>query len=138
MLRQHWSELQIPWELEPAPAGTFRLPLRCLYAVTFPPEVPAWRHPPRPPSAPRSPAFRGAAALVVPAQPSAWGAYGHATTARIALANVKPATRARMKQLGLPVIPGSEGPVRTAAEALRIAEAIGYPVMLKAKAGGAL
>ena len=41
-----------------------------------------------------------------------------------------------MKQLGLPVIPGSDGPVRTNAEALRIAEAIGYPVMLKAKAGG--
>ena len=36
----------------------------------------------------------------------------------------------------LPVIPGSDGPVRTSGEALRIAEAIGYPVMLKAKAGG--
>src|SRR5256885_10159809 len=48
----------------------------------------------------------------------------------------KAETRATMKRLGLPVIPGSEGPVRTSAEALRIAEAIGYPVMLKAKAGG--
>src|SRR5207245_997896 len=37
---------------------------------------------------------------------------------------------------GMPVIPGSDGPVRNVAEALRIAEAIGYPVMLKAKAGG--
>ncbi len=48
----------------------------------------------------------------------------------------KAETRATMKRLGLPVISGSEGPVRTSAEALRIAEAIGYPVMLKAKAGG--
>jgi len=48
----------------------------------------------------------------------------------------KAATRAAMRALGLPVIPGSEGPVRTASEALRVAEAIGYPVMLKAKAGG--
>jgi len=48
----------------------------------------------------------------------------------------KAETRAMMKKLGLPVIPGSEGPVRNSSEALRIAEAIGYPVMLKAKAGG--
>src|SRR5258705_761636 len=41
-----------------------------------------------------------------------------------------------MKQLGLPVIPGSDGPVKTMAEALRIAEAVGYPVMLKARSGG--
>src|SRR5438876_9488737 len=41
-----------------------------------------------------------------------------------------------MKRAGMPVIPGSDGPVRNVAEALRIAEAIGYPVMLKAKAGG--
>ena len=54
----------------------------------------------------------------------------------LALFHDKAATRAKMKQLGLPVIPGSDGPVRTSAEALRIAEAIGYPVMLKAKAGG--
>ncbi|CAN5176533.1 acetyl-CoA carboxylase biotin carboxylase subunit [soil metagenome] len=48
----------------------------------------------------------------------------------------KSATRAAMKRFGLPVVPGSEGPVRSASEALRIAEAIGYPVMLKARAGG--
>src|SRR6266545_1349986 len=48
----------------------------------------------------------------------------------------KVATRIAMKKLGLPVIPGSDGPVKTMAEALRIAEAVGYPVMLKARSGG--
>ncbi len=48
----------------------------------------------------------------------------------------KAATRAAMKQLGVPVIAGSDGPLRSVSEALRIAEAIGYPVMVKAKAGG--
>ena len=48
----------------------------------------------------------------------------------------KSATRLAMKRIGMPVVPGSDGPVRSASEALRIAEAIGYPVMLKAKAGG--
>ena len=48
----------------------------------------------------------------------------------------KVATRVAMKKLGLPVIPGSDGPVKTVAEALRIAEAVGYPVMLKARSGG--
>ncbi len=48
----------------------------------------------------------------------------------------KVATRVAMQNLGLPVIPGSDGPVKTMAEALRIAEAVGYPVMLKARSGG--
>ena len=48
----------------------------------------------------------------------------------------KVATRVAMKKLGLPVIPGSDGPVKTMAEALRIAEAVGYPIMLKARSGG--
>lgn len=37
---------------------------------------------------------------------------------------------------GCPVVPGSEGAVPTDADALRIAEEIGYPVLLKAVAGG--
>ena len=48
----------------------------------------------------------------------------------------KVATRVAMKKLGLPVIPGSDGPVKTMAEGLRVAEAVGYPVMLKARSGG--
>lgn len=38
--------------------------------------------------------------------------------------------------LGIPVVPGSEGAVRTDEEARRIAEEIGYPVLIKAASGG--
>ncbi|MBB2182267.1 acetyl-CoA carboxylase biotin carboxylase subunit [Lachnospiraceae bacterium MD1] len=41
-----------------------------------------------------------------------------------------------MKNAGVPVIPGSDGEVETAKEALELANKIGYPVMLKASAGG--
>ena len=44
--------------------------------------------------------------------------------------------RAQMIKANVPVIPGSDGEVHTAEEALAIAEKIGYPVMLKASAGG--
>ena len=44
--------------------------------------------------------------------------------------------RAQMIKANVPVIPGSEGEVFTADEALEVAEKIGYPVMLKASAGG--
>lgn len=39
-------------------------------------------------------------------------------------------------EVGCPVVPGSEGAVPSDAEALKIAEGIGYPVLLKAVAGG--
>ncbi|MGR7996527.1 acetyl-CoA carboxylase biotin carboxylase subunit [Xanthobacter sp. ZOL 2024] len=38
--------------------------------------------------------------------------------------------------LGIPVVPGSEGGIRDDAEAHRVAEEIGYPVLVKAAAGG--
>ncbi len=41
-----------------------------------------------------------------------------------------------MKSAGVPVIPGSEGSIKGLKDALNIAEKIGYPVMLKAAAGG--
>jgi len=41
-----------------------------------------------------------------------------------------------MKKVGVPVVPGSDGAVKDAAEAKKIAAEIGYPVMLKASAGG--
>ena len=40
------------------------------------------------------------------------------------------------KKLGLPVVPGSDGAVRTVEDARRIAAEMGYPVLLKAAAGG--
>ena len=44
--------------------------------------------------------------------------------------------RAQMIKAKVPVIPGSDGEVHTSEEALEVAEKIGYPVMLKAPAGG--
>ncbi|MCP3970027.1 MAG: acetyl-CoA carboxylase biotin carboxylase subunit [Rhodobacteraceae bacterium] len=41
-----------------------------------------------------------------------------------------------MLQLGVPCVPGSEGGVDTVEEALRIGEQFGYPVIIKATAGG--
>ena len=41
-----------------------------------------------------------------------------------------------MRKAGIPVIPGSEGVIKTVSEAKEIAKTIGYPVILKASAGG--
>jgi acetyl-CoA carboxylase, biotin carboxylase subunit len=41
-----------------------------------------------------------------------------------------------MRAAGVPVVPGSEGEVETAHEARRVAAEFGYPVMIKASAGG--
>lgn len=41
-----------------------------------------------------------------------------------------------MKSASVPVVPGSDGAVKDEEEALRVAEDIGYPVMIKASAGG--
>ena len=40
------------------------------------------------------------------------------------------------QDLGIPVVPGSDGEVKTEAEALKTAAEIGYPVLIKATAGG--
>ena len=39
-------------------------------------------------------------------------------------------------RLGLPLVPGSPGPVETFAEAKQVADEIGYPVLIKAASGG--
>ena len=40
------------------------------------------------------------------------------------------------KRLGIPVVPGSDGGVANEVEALRIAKSMGFPVLIKAAAGG--
>lgn len=48
----------------------------------------------------------------------------------------KAAARTLMRQSGVPVVPGSDGPVADAAQAAAAAAAVGYPVLVKASAGG--
>ena len=48
----------------------------------------------------------------------------------------KAAARELMKSAGVPVVPGSDGAVEDAASGAAIAERIGYPVLIKAAAGG--
>ncbi len=43
--------------------------------------------------------------------------------------------RALAQSLGIPVVPGSNAPLRSADEAIAVARDLGYPVMLKAAAG---
>lgn len=54
----------------------------------------------------------------------------------IELMGNKANARVRMQQSAVPVIPGSEGFIADADEALKVAAKVGYPVMLKAAAGG--
>ncbi len=48
----------------------------------------------------------------------------------------KSVAKETMQKAGVPVVPGSDGPVRDLKEAKRICDEIGYPVLLKAVAGG--
>ena len=48
----------------------------------------------------------------------------------------KATAKATMKAAGIPTIPGSEGVVESFEDALKIGNKIGYPIMLKATAGG--
>jgi acetyl-CoA carboxylase biotin carboxylase subunit len=54
----------------------------------------------------------------------------------IRLMGDKAQARVIAKQAGVPVVPGSEQPLKDEAEALEVADAAGYPVMFKASAGG--
>src|SRR5699024_9743109 len=49
---------------------------------------------------------------------------------------VKDVARETMKNADVPIVPGSDGVVESEDEAIRIAEKIGYPVIIKATAGG--
>jgi acetyl-CoA carboxylase biotin carboxylase subunit len=54
----------------------------------------------------------------------------------IRLMGVKEQARAFMRKMGVPVLPGSPGVLKTPEEGLAVAGEIGYPVILKASAGG--
>ena len=54
----------------------------------------------------------------------------------IRLMGVKERARAFMREMGVPVLPGSPGVVESPEEAQRLAAEIGYPVILKASHGG--
>jgi acetyl-CoA carboxylase biotin carboxylase subunit len=54
----------------------------------------------------------------------------------IRLMGDKARARSEMNRVGLPVLPGSSDAVHTDKEAITTAEAIGYPVIIKAVAGG--
>jgi acetyl-CoA/propionyl-CoA/long-chain acyl-CoA carboxylase, biotin carboxylase, biotin carboxyl carrier protein len=56
--------------------------------------------------------------------------------AAIELMGSKTAARARMLEAGVPIIPGTTDPVATAAEVVRLGDEIGYPLLIKAAAGG--
>ncbi|MCC6539882.1 MAG: acetyl-CoA carboxylase biotin carboxylase subunit [Bryobacterales bacterium] len=49
---------------------------------------------------------------------------------------LKQEARAAMKQAGLPILPGSDGVIASVEEALTVSARIGYPVLVKASAGG--
>src|SRR6476660_6587969 len=54
----------------------------------------------------------------------------------IKLLGGKARAKKAMKKAGVPMLPGSDGPVESEAKALSVAKDIGYPVIIKAVAGG--
>ena len=54
----------------------------------------------------------------------------------IRLMGDKARARRVMKKAGVPILPGSDGPIDTEEKALKLAKEIGYPVIVKATAGG--
>jgi len=58
------------------------------------------------------------------------------TPENIRLMGDKMAARSTMQKSGLPIIPGSTSLIKNKEDALKISKAIGYPVIIKAAAGG--
>ncbi|MDF2606796.1 MAG: accC [Bacillales bacterium] len=54
----------------------------------------------------------------------------------ISLMGIKDIARQTMKEAGVPIVPGTEGIVETIEDAKHIAVEIGYPIIIKATAGG--
>ncbi len=48
----------------------------------------------------------------------------------------KDVARETMREAGVPIVPGSKGIVKDAEDAVKLAESMGYPVIIKATAGG--
>ena len=58
------------------------------------------------------------------------------TAAQIRLMGDKATARKTMAEVGVPIVPGTPGPVEDVEEALGFAREIGFPVIIKAAAGG--
>ena len=58
------------------------------------------------------------------------------TPAQIRVMGDKASARKAMQDVGVPIIPGTPGPVEDVDEALKYAKEIGFPVIIKAAAGG--
>jgi acetyl-CoA carboxylase biotin carboxylase subunit len=58
------------------------------------------------------------------------------TSEAIAAMGDKTEARRRMRDAGVPVVPGTVEPLASAESAAEVADSVGYPVMLKAAAGG--
>jgi acetyl-CoA carboxylase, biotin carboxylase subunit len=58
------------------------------------------------------------------------------TSEHIRIMGDKITAKETAKKLGIPVVPGSDGEVTTEAQALKVAAEMGYPVLIKATAGG--
>jgi len=54
----------------------------------------------------------------------------------IRLMGDKMAARASMQKVGLPIVPGSAAAIKNKEEAIKVAKRIGYPIIIKAAAGG--
>jgi acetyl-CoA/propionyl-CoA carboxylase biotin carboxyl carrier protein len=57
-------------------------------------------------------------------------------SAAIELMGSKTRARTAMRDAGVPIIPGATDPVESVAEVLRLGEEVGYPLIVKAAAGG--
>ena len=58
------------------------------------------------------------------------------TAEQIRVMGDKAAARKAMTEVGVPIVPGTPGPVEDVDEALEFARSIGFPVIIKAAAGG--